>query len=191
MSLADTKPLRADAQRNRVKVIAAAERVLARDGAAASMREIARLAGVGLATIYRQFPTKEVLFEEITLERLQRLIAHTQAAVTGEYSPTAVFDLITFAVTESTGQKALADALAQAGVDPKAGAGPLIQQLETTTQLLLTRAQDAGDIRDDVALREVIALITASCLAADRQRWDHQLRTRTLAVIFDGLRPRN
>jgi AcrR family transcriptional regulator len=52
----ETRPLRADARRNRASVIAAAELILARDGVSASMRAIARQAGVGPATIYRQFP---------------------------------------------------------------------------------------------------------------------------------------
>ncbi|RZB13393.1 hypothetical protein StrepF001_44390 [Streptomyces sp. F001] len=53
----------------------------------------------------------------------------------------------------------------------------------------LVRAQEAGAVRPDVAMPEVPALITATCLAADRQQWDEVLRTRTLAVVFDGLRP--
>jgi AcrR family transcriptional regulator len=69
------RPLRADARRNRASVIAAAELVLARDGMSASMREIARQAGVWLATVYRQFPTKAALYETITRDRVQRLLA--------------------------------------------------------------------------------------------------------------------
>jgi hypothetical protein len=101
----------------------------------------------------------------------------------------AFFDFFAFAVETSTGEKALADSLAEAGLDPKAGTAPMYRELEDATEALLNRAQDAGDIRPDVGMPEVLALITSSCLAADRQQWGTELRARTLRVIFDGLRP--
>ncbi|MEU6644609.1 helix-turn-helix domain-containing protein [Saccharomonospora sp. NPDC046836] len=183
------RPLRADAQRNRLKVLAAAERVLAKDGSAASMREIARQAGVGLATIYRQFPTKEALYEAVVVERVRRLLDHAHAAAHATDPGDAFFTFFTFAVTETTGEKALVDSLAVAGLDPKAGTAPMHRDLEKATGVLLRRAQAAGAVRAEVGMAEVLALITAMCLAADRQHWDEQLRTRSLTVVFDGLRP--
>ncbi|WP_430785503.1 TetR/AcrR family transcriptional regulator [Actinoplanes sp. G11-F43] len=167
-----SRPLRADAARNRLKVIEAAERVLAKDGAAASMRDIAGRAGVGLATVYRQFPTKESLFEAIVAERVARLLA--RARMDAEDPGAAFAEFVTFAVEESTGERALAEA----GHDA----------LWETVGTLLRRAQDAGRIRPDARVDEVFALITALCLTADRQQWDEELRTRTLAIVFDGLR---
>lgn len=78
---------------------------------------------------------------------------------------------------------------ADAGLDPKAGTGPLYRELEDATAVLLHRAQHAGDIRSDVGRPQVLALIVSSCIAADRQRWDPDLRTSILRIIFDGLRP--
>ncbi len=57
------KPLRADARRNRTRVLDTAEEVFATDGIAVPIDEIARRAGVGIGTVYRHFPTKEALFE--------------------------------------------------------------------------------------------------------------------------------
>lgn len=182
------RPLRADAARNRVKVLEAAERVLAKHGAAASMREIGRQAGVGLATIYRQFPTKEALFEAILVERVNGLLDRARVAADADDPGAAFFEFFTFAVVESTGEKALADSLAEAGLDPKAGTAPMYRELEGATEALLRRAQSAGQVRGDVGMTEVLALITAMCLAAERQQWDEDQSARTLAVVFDGLR---
>jgi len=75
----EAKPLRADARRNRARVLEAAEAVLARDGSAASIRAVAQQAGVGLGTIYRHFPTREALYEAILVDRLQRLAERSAA----------------------------------------------------------------------------------------------------------------
>ena len=71
----EARPRRADAARNRERVLASAEAVLARDGLSASMRAIAADAGVGLGTIYRNFPTQEALYQAIIVRRTEALIA--------------------------------------------------------------------------------------------------------------------
>ncbi|KQB84864.1 TetR/AcrR family transcriptional regulator [Corynebacterium lowii] len=182
------RPLRADAARNRARVLDAAEYVLARDGSAASMREIARQAGVGLGTIYRQFPTKESLFEEIIAERLKRFLEYARAALTHDDPSAAFFDFFAFAVQESAGEKTLVDALTEAHRDPRIGFASQVRELENTTEALLRRAQKEGSVRGDVALAEVLALILAMCAASDQQNWGEELRGQTLNVIFDGLR---
>jgi AcrR family transcriptional regulator len=183
----EARPLRADARRNRASVIAAAELVLARYGISASMRDIARQANVGLATVYRQFPTKEALYEAITRDRVQRLLVRAQSSTGSPEPGTAFFDFFAYAVETSTGERALADSLADAGLDPKAGTAPMYRELEDVMEVLLRRAQDAGEIRPDVDMPEVLALITSSCYAADRQQWSPELRAHTLRIIFDGL----
>jgi len=152
------------------------------------MREIARKAGVGLGTIYRQFPTKEALFEAIVVDRVTRLLDHANSAALSTDPGPAFFEFLDYAVATSTGEKALADSLAAAGLDPKAGATPLYRELEATTEHLLRRAREAGAVRPHVALPEVLALIVSMCVTADRQAWSPDLRGRVLAVVFDGLR---
>jgi AcrR family transcriptional regulator len=183
------KPLRADAQRNRARVLEAAETVLARDGRSASMRTIAEHAGVGLGTIYRQFPSQEALYQAIIVERMQRLIAEAHDLLTAPDPGPAFFGFFTRVVETSIQQKVLADVLADAGIDPKAGAPQIGRDLRSATEALLTRAQRAGALREDLHTPELWALLTAACLAAEHNQWDHQLRTRTLAIMFDGMRP--
>ncbi|AQZ60400.1 hypothetical protein BKM31_01700 [[Actinomadura] parvosata subsp. kistnae] len=177
--------MRADARRNRARVLDAAETVLARDGLAASMREIAEVAGVGVGTIYRQFPTKEALYQAIVEDRMRRLADRAGELATAEDPGAAFFEYFTTIVADSTMKKVLVDALAVAGIDAKAGSPDIKGAIET----LLTRAQRAGAVRGDVGMEELLALLSAACLAAQHHHWDEGLRTRTLAVVFDGLRP--
>jgi AcrR family transcriptional regulator len=185
-----SRPLRADARRNRARVLEAAETILARDGMAASLREIARQAGVGLATIYRQFPTKEALYEAIVVERVRRLVDEARALADVDDAGAAFFAFFTRVVADSTDQKMLVDALADVGVDVKAGMDDLHREMVEAIEALLTRAQRAGAVRVDLAMRELLALLGAACLAAERNRWDEGMRTRALAFMFDGFRPR-
>ncbi|MBB5784821.1 AcrR family transcriptional regulator [Nonomuraea jabiensis] len=177
--------MRADARRNRARVLEAAEVVLARDGLSASMREIASLAGVGVGTIYRQFPAKEDLYQAIVVDRMARLAALADELATAPDAGEAFFEYFTMIVEDSTVKKVLVDALAAAGIDAKAGTPDIRGAIET----LLVRAQGAGAVRGDVGMAELLALLSATCLAAQHHGWDEDLRTRTLAIVFDGLRP--
>lgn len=187
--------LRADARRNRLRVLDAAEIVLARDGRSASMREIARHAGVGLATIYRQFPTKEDLYTAVVRARIAALAGEGTDLIADGTVPaeTAFFAFFTRIVEEGTHKRMLVDALAESGVteaDVKAGLDDLQDTMKRSLETLLTRAQRSGAVRGDVGMPEVHALLSAASLAAERGQWDAQTRDRALSVMFDGLRPR-
>src|SRR5438876_7565800 len=80
------RPLRADAQRNRAKVLAAAQEAFAAEGIAVPLDEIARRAGVGAGTVYRHFPTKEALFEAVIADRLEHFAEHATSLGTAEDS---------------------------------------------------------------------------------------------------------
>jgi len=183
------KPLRADAQRNRARVLAAAEAVLARDGRSASMRTIAEQAGVGLGTIYRQFPNQEALYQAIIVERMQQLISEGRELLTAADPGAAFFEFFTRIVETSAQKKALADVLADAGIDPKAGGPDIGNDMRDAVEALLVKAQRAGALRKDLHTAELWALLTAACMAAEHSQWASQLRTRTLAILFDGFRP--
>lgn len=178
---------RADAQRNRARVLAAAEAVLARDGVSASMRAVAEEAGVGLGTIYRHFPHREALYQAIIAARMRRLVAEADD-LTDDGS--AFFELFTRIVVTATEKKALADALAEAGVPEKDGLEDVAAAMRATIERLMVAAQRTGTVRADLGAPEVLALMTATCLAAEHQTWTDELRTRTLTVVFDGMRPR-
>jgi AcrR family transcriptional regulator len=183
-----SRPLRADAQRNRERVLEAAEAVLARDGLSAPMRTIAAHAGVGLGTIYRHFPTQEALYQAIIIERTKRLVAEADE-LAARYDPGgAFFEYFTRIVDSAAQKKALADVVAQAGIDPKSGMADISRGMRGAIEKVLVRAQQAGAVRGDLHMAELLALLSAICMGVERQQWDQRLRTRTLSLIFDGLR---
>jgi len=167
---------------------AAAEEVLARDGLSASMRDIATRAGVGLGTIYRHFPTQEALYQAIIVDRTQRLVAEAEALSALDDAGAAFFGYFTRIVANAAEKKAMADVLADAGIDPKAGMAHLGSDMRRAVSSLLDRAQAAGAVRRDLGLAEVLALLAGACMAAERHQWDAGFRDRTLSILFDGLR---
>jgi len=84
-------PLRADARRNRARVLAAAQEAFATEGLSVPLDEIARRAGVGAGTVYRHFPTKEALFEAIVLHQMQDVIAQVRDRADARTIPAAAF----------------------------------------------------------------------------------------------------
>ncbi len=184
----EVRPQRADAARNRERVLAAAETVLARDGLSASMRAIAAEAGVGLGTIYRNFPTQEALYQAIIVRRAEALIAEAAELADGLDPGQAFFDYFTGVVEHAMRTKAIADLLARAGIDPKSGMTEAGRDMRHAIEVLFERAQLAGAVRPDMRMPELMAILTAACLAAEHSQWDTQLQASTLAIMFDGMR---
>src|SRR4051812_5490623 len=85
------RPPRADALRNRARVLTAAEAVFAARGTSASTEEVAREAGVGIGTVFRHFPTKEALLEAVYVARLRRLAEEADALVSADDAGEAFF----------------------------------------------------------------------------------------------------
>ncbi|MBO0804428.1 MAG: TetR/AcrR family transcriptional regulator [Nocardiopsaceae bacterium] len=187
----EPRPRRADAARNRERVLASAEAVLARDGLSASMRAVAADAGVGLGTIYRNFPTQEALYQAIIVRRTKALIAEAADLASAPDPGQAFFGYFTRVVEHAMRTKAIADLLARAGIDPKSGMAGVGDDMRRAIGALLTRAQQAGAVRPDLRMPELMAILTATCMAAEHGQWDAQLRTRTLAIVFDGMRPQH
>jgi AcrR family transcriptional regulator len=180
--------MRADARRNRAKVLDAAEGVFTTVGVGAPMEEVARAAGVGVGTIYRHFPTKELLIEAIVERRFDRLADEAEAELAAHEPGTAFFGIFARMVAEASEKRAFAEELARAGRDAKevtAGAGERLRVAFTT---LLERATAAGAVRADVDTDQAVGLLAGMCLAAEHARWDADRRARTLEVLFDGLR---
>ena len=179
--------LRADARRNRVRILEAAEQVFSEQGASASTEEVARRAGVAIGTVFRHFPAKDDLLRAIMKALLQRLTDEVGSLAADGDPSTALFTFFTRMVEQAAAKKTVVDLLAQAGVDVQA-AEP-VQALTQGVAGLLARAQQAGAVRGDVRIAEVMALLTSTCQGALHGGWDHDLQRRTLAVVFAGLRP--
>ncbi len=181
------RALRADAERNRQRVLEVAREVFAREGLAVPIDEIARRAGLGVGTLYRHFPTKEALFQAIVVDRMEALVAEARAAADADDAGAAFFAFLTRMVDESAAKKDFLAALASTNLDMDRIA-EIKRRMKRAVVVLLERAQNARAVRDDVAAVDVLTLVMGAVSAAYRQGASPAQRKRVLAVIFDGLR---
>jgi AcrR family transcriptional regulator len=181
------KKLRADAQRNRARILAAAEVVFASKGTSASTEEVAERAGVAIGTIFRHFPTKQALLQAIMKDLLLRLTQEATSRTADGDAATALFTFFTHVVEQAAHKKTVVDLLAETGIDIQVTNS--LQALRQKIAELLDRSQKAGAVRQDVRPDEVNALLNSTCQGALHGGWNHDLQQRTLAIIFAGLRP--
>ncbi|HEY3463864.1 MAG TPA: TetR/AcrR family transcriptional regulator [Amycolatopsis sp.] len=188
---ADSKPLRADARRNRARVLEAAESVFAAKGTGAPTEEVARAAGVGIGTVFRHFPTKEALLEAVLVARLQRFADEAEAVVAADSDDPggAFFAFLTSWIEMSSAKNAYFEALAAAGVTLPVAKSGIGARLVEALGVLLSRAQDAGAVRKDLVAGELITVIIGVARAAEYAGPDARLRDRVVEILFDGLRP--
>ncbi|ETK37838.1 TetR/AcrR family transcriptional regulator [Microbispora sp. ATCC PTA-5024] len=187
--MAEGRPLRADARRNRARILEAAEAVFAAQGVSASTEDVARRAGVGIGTVFRHFPTKESLVEEVFLGRV-RMLADKAAALSEADAGTAFFRFFAYAVEQAATQSAYADVLAEAaatGGEEGAAPSAVGRELAAALAELLGRAQRAGAVRADMGVEELVALLIGASRAAEHV--GPEVRRHTLDIVFDGLRP--
>ncbi|WP_437945246.1 helix-turn-helix domain-containing protein [Sorangium sp. So ce296] len=183
---AGSRPLRADARRNRARILEAAVEVFASEGLEVPIDVVARRAGVGAGTVYRHFPTKESLALAIVRDRVERLIEGARSLAAADDPGAAFFGFFSSAVEAGLANKALGDAIAAAGFDREA---VVENELLGAIGKLLRRAQRAGAVRGDVDAADVKALLLG-CLSMERCRGEGGAPRRLVAVVCDGLRGR-
>jgi AcrR family transcriptional regulator len=179
------RPKRADARRNYDQLIAAAREAFTERDRSASLEDIARRAGVGIGTLYRHFPTRGDLIEAVYVEEVEALSRSADDLRSAEPWDALVGWLRRFVAYMATKQ-ALAEELfaADRGAEVfKSCRGAVYRAGET----LLERAQDAGAVRLDISIDEVVQMVggIAKIQAADAAGID-----RILSVALDGLRYR-
>ncbi|MEZ0092350.1 TetR/AcrR family transcriptional regulator [Streptacidiphilus sp. EB129] len=187
----ESRPLRADARRNRARVLEAAREVFAAEGLAVPLDEIARRAGVGAGTVYRHFPTKEALFEAVVTDRIKALTEVGREALAdiaaGGDPGEAFFGYLAVVVADAGTKMDLADALVGAGVDLQRATLDAAGDLRGALGELLARAQSADAVRTDVDVADLHALV-AGAVAAERSRGAGARPGRLTRIISDGLR---
>ena len=174
------RPLRADAARNREKVLRAAREVFAESGYGVPLDEIAARAGVGPGTVYRHFPAKEALFEAVVAARVEDLVADARARADAADPGAAFFGYLARIAEESAAKRDLPDAISIAG--------SLRDDLHAALDLLLRRAQQAGAVRAEVRTSDLIVLLKGM-FASLAGSTDPALRELVFTVLADGLRP--
>ncbi len=183
----EEKPLRADALRNRQRVLEVAQEVFAKEGLAVPIDEIARRAGVGVGTLYRHFPTKEALYASVVLGKLEASAADARARLRADDPERAFFGFVERLVLDGSSKKDLMEALAATGPDLKASFGEAKKELKAALAKLLARAQRAGAVRKDATVDDVFALVHGPFAAIGRDA-DPEWRARLLRIVCDGLR---
>jgi AcrR family transcriptional regulator len=181
--------LRADAERNRRLILEAAAEAFAERGLDAGMAEIARRAGVGNATVFRRFPTKEALFEAILDDRLAELERAADRAAEEE-DP---FEALVLFLEAGAAMQARDRGLFQATEHHLLEHPSILEKhrcIVDAVEPLITRAQAAGVLREDVGATDVLGLMKAAvaCLPAVPGIREDGWR-RPLSIMVDGLRP--
>lgn len=192
--MSDREPsptLRADARRNRERVLRTAQHLFATEGLGVSLDEIARRAGVGPGTVHRHFPAKEALYLAVVTDQLRQLIAGAEMLATGD-DPAALFTLLGRMMATGADNVAVKSALMAAEFDLRTAAPDVAADLTGHVASLLDRAHAAGVVRPDVTAEELMALV-AGAFAAIRHanaETSPERSTHLAQLILDGLRPR-
>jgi AcrR family transcriptional regulator len=167
-------------------VIEVARRLLEQKGPDVEMDEVAREAGVGVGTIYRQFPNKQALIQGVLWSHVQPLaeagLARAESANPGK----ALFEHLEFLADELLAKENVHAAVARAGLADAHGT----QEAALTKSLrkLLKRAQQAGAVRSDLSAAELLLLIRTTLFPAGGAPVPKRVRRRLFDVVVQGLK---
>lgn len=180
------RPKRADALRNYEKVLAAAREAFAEGGEATALEEIARRAGVGIGTLYRNFPNRQALLEALYLGEVEQ-VCQSAAEFAGDEPWAALTGWIDRLVGYIGTKRALAGELLNYLDQDAALFATSRESLWSAGEPLLVRAQEAGAVRQDLTIGELIQLVVGivKIPSADPEQVQHLLR-----IALDGLRYR-
>jgi len=182
-----TRRPRADSVRNRKRVLDAAKVVFAAGGPAASLEAVARAAEVGVGTLYRHFPTRELLFEAVYRNEVEQLVAIAEQ-LGADLPPLEALRRwmhanVEFVATKKGMSAALAVAV-HAGSDLTAYS---MDRLGRAVGALLHSAADAGAIRGDISPEDILRTVVGLCYTHDKPGWQGNVR-RLVDVFVDGMR---
>jgi AcrR family transcriptional regulator len=183
------RPLRRDAERNRQRILAAAAELLSERGLDATLDDVARAAGVGVGTVYRRFPDKESLIEELFRDRIDAMVKLAEQALTEPDPWQALVSYLEMAsemMAANTGLRQLL-MFATYGKDRVCYAR---DQMRPVVSKLVERAQASGDLRADFDASDVKLIAYMLASAADyAASTKPEVWRRYLAMLIDGLRP--
>jgi len=186
---ADPRPLRRDAERNRLRILRAATEVFTERGLQATLDDVAERAGVGVGTVYRRFPDKEALVEALFSERLDTLVGFAEQALAEPDPWVALATFLEQAASVIAGDRGLRQILmfATYGRDRVDRARARMLPVVST---IVRRAQETGDVRADLSPTDVPLIefmLSATAEYAGQVR--PEIWRRYLALILDALRP--
>ncbi len=182
------KPLRADAQRNYDKLVAAAREVFAERGAEGSLDEIAKRAGVGPGTLYRHFPTRDDLIDALMRDWTERVAADSVAAVEADVPAREMLERwFADLVKHMTLHRGAAAKLSAAMDDPSSPIYRKCQMLGEANDRVITHLIDTHALRDGVESRQVQRLVSGVATIVDQAELDPEQAQPMLDIVIDGI----
>jgi len=183
------RPLRADARRNRERILEAARQVFAEQGSEAQIDDVARQAELGVGTIYRHFPTKEALLAELVRQKFRLFAEHAREALASDADPfEAIAGMLRRNAEHCAKDAAMQHALSGTGEQVWSYAQAEIDELNAVVAELVQRAHAAGAMRADVTVDDMPMLMcgVASTMAHTAPGFDWR---RHLELTIEMLRP--
>ena len=177
---------RADAVRNRERVLVAAKEVFSAGGPEASLEAVARRAGVGIGTLYRHFPTREALYEAVYRREVEQLTDLAEQLRTAPQPAEALRLWLRSNVEFVATKKGMAAALALAAHSTSHLIAFSFERLTKAVGVLLDRAVAAGEIRADISPEDVLRAMIGMCYLHDQPGWQDSV-LRLVDVFVDGL----
>ena len=178
---------RADALRNRERVLEAAKAVFSAGGADVSLEAVAKRAGVGIGTLYRHFPTREALFEAVYRREVQQLSELAEQLESAPQPVDALRRWLRSNVELVATKKGMLAALALTVHGSSELYAHTFERLTKAVGALLARAVAAGEIRADISPEDLLRALIGMCYIHDQPGWQNSV-LRLLDVFIDGLR---
>jgi AcrR family transcriptional regulator len=185
MTQAADRPLRADARRNRERVLEGARAVFAEHGRDAQMDDVAKRAGVGVGTVYRHFPTKEALVSALALSLFEQVLAAGRDALDIE-DPWEAFTSALWQGGEIlASDRAFTEIVGQAEIP---FAAKLLGEMTEIYAQLIERAKASGDLRQDMHIDDITMFMCGIGMATVKPHACPHAWKRHLMIVIDGLR---
>jgi AcrR family transcriptional regulator len=178
---------RSDAARNRALVLEVARDRLDTDDELPPMKDLARLAGVGVGTVYRHFPNQQALLAELGAAATRRLIAETRAAAADDDPMAGFARIVGFVLRGLVHDPAVCAAVTGVGDGCGSPVGPAAE-LNAAVEELVGRARSAGAMREDLDADDIRLLLVGVATALRQADADDERLERHLRVLVDGLR---
>ncbi|MCW2785697.1 MAG: hypothetical protein JWP74_2214 [Marmoricola sp.] len=178
--------LRADAARNRAKLVTTARDVFTTEGGDVSLESVAKAAGVGIGTLYRHFPSRLDLLEAVYRDEVD-VLRETAEKVVPNHPPVEALEIwLTAFVDYAATKRHIFTELVEAVGRESELMTHSREVIYGKAELLVSRAQEAGEIRSDVTSQDVLRLVGGCTMMPN---FDREQTQRILRIVMDGLRP--
>ncbi|MFF6976694.1 TetR/AcrR family transcriptional regulator [Streptomyces sp. NPDC008343] len=185
---AQPRAMRADARRNHERLLAEARSAFAAHGTDASLEDVARRAGVGIGTLYRHFPNRDALLSAVFEDAVGDLLTRSRELLHAPEPCAALVTWLREMVTHAGEYRGLARSLMSVSYDNTSALARCSGPIREAGGALLARSQEAGSVRPDVAIDDLLQLTHAIALAAEETPGDPELADRLLRLTLRGLK---